>query len=42
MFIIIGAHSSIHHTHTDEEEFVYILEGNPTLFWGEKEEQLGI
>lgn len=35
-----GASSSLHHQHLRQEEFVYILEGTPTLFAGEVSTQL--
>lgn len=35
-----GAASSIFHYHTKQDEFIYILEGNPTVIFGEKEFQM--
>ena len=35
-----GAASSIFHYHTKQEEFLYILEGTPTLILGEEEFQM--
>jgi uncharacterized cupin superfamily protein len=35
-----GAHSSLRHTHTKQDEFVYILEGRPTLVTNAGEAQL--
>lgn len=35
-----GAASSIFHHHTKQEEFLYILEGTPTLILGEEEYQM--
>ena len=31
-----GGISALHHAHTKQDEFIYILEGNPTLQTGEK------
>jgi uncharacterized cupin superfamily protein len=35
-----GAHSSLRHAHTKQDEFVYILEGHPTLVTNAGETQL--
>ena len=35
-----GAHSSLRHAHTKQDEFVYILEGRPTLVTNSGETQL--
>jgi uncharacterized cupin superfamily protein len=35
-----GAHSSLRHAHTKQDEFVYILEGRPTLVTNAGETQL--
>lgn len=35
-----GGSSALHHRHLRQDEFVYILEGMPTLFVGEKSVQL--
>jgi uncharacterized cupin superfamily protein len=35
-----GAHSSLRHAHTRQDEFVYILEGRPTLVTNDGETQL--
>lgn len=37
---MLGTHSSLHHMHKEDEEFIYVLEGNPTLFVGDKSEVL--
>lgn len=36
-----GAVSALHHAHTLEEEFVYVLEGRPTLYTDAGPQQLG-
>ena len=36
-----GAESSILHMHTKQDEFIYILEGNPTLVMEAGEQELG-
>jgi uncharacterized cupin superfamily protein len=33
--LVPGAHSSLRHAHAKQDEFVYILEGRPTLFTNE-------
>ena len=30
-----GSQSALHHTHSRQDEFIYVLEGHPTLFQGE-------
>ncbi|MFC3219750.1 cupin domain-containing protein [Tianweitania populi] len=35
-----GAVSALHHRHSRQDEFVYILEGEPTIYLGEKSERL--
>ena len=35
--LAIGGTSSYHHYHTSEEEHVFILSGQATLFWGDTE-----
>ena len=35
-----GAVSALHHSHTRQDEFIYILEGEPTLFLGDSTERL--
>lgn len=37
-----GAVSALHHSHSRQDEFVYILEGEPTLYLGEKSERLTV
>jgi uncharacterized cupin superfamily protein len=35
-----GSISALHHAHTRQDEFIYVLEGEPTLVLGEEEVQL--
>ena len=35
-----GAVSALHHIHTRQDEFVYVLEGEPTLFLGETSQRI--
>lgn len=35
-----GAVSALHHAHTRQDEFIYILEGRPTLVFGTEEMEL--
>lgn len=35
-----GAISALHHAHSHQEEFVYVIEGEPTLFLGETSQRL--
>ncbi len=35
-----GAASALHHVHSRQDEFVYVIEGKPTLFLGETRQQL--
>ena len=35
-----GAVSALHHVHSRQDEFVYVIEGKPTLFLGETRQQL--
>jgi uncharacterized cupin superfamily protein len=39
--LAVGAESSLLHKHTKQEEFVYILFGNPTLVMEDSEAELG-
>ncbi|MEM8640863.1 MAG: cupin domain-containing protein [Cyanobacteria bacterium P01_G01_bin.54] len=32
-----GAFSALYHAHTRQDELIYVLEGEPTLIWGEAE-----
>lgn len=36
-----GAVSALHHCHTRQDEFIYVVEGEPTLFSGTEKMQLG-
>jgi uncharacterized cupin superfamily protein len=35
-----GAVSALHHVHSRQDEFVYVIEGEPTLFLGETRQRL--
>jgi uncharacterized cupin superfamily protein len=35
-----GSISALHHMHSKQDEFIYVLEGHPTLFMGEESSQL--
>lgn len=37
-----GAVSALHHQHTRQDEFIYVVEGEPTLFSGTSKKQLSV